>query len=62
MRSPRLAGDAALRRRMGDASAAKAIRDFDQQNVIDITLGVYDEFLRDVAVGSPDAPRAMPHG
>ena len=38
-----LADDAELRRRMGAESAAKANRDFDQQRVIDITLGVYEE-------------------
>ena len=38
-----LADDPELRRRMGAASAVKAKRDFDQQRVIDITLGAYEE-------------------
>jgi len=42
-----LAGDAGMRRRMGDASTAKARREFDQQDVIDITLRTYDELLLD---------------
>ena len=42
----RLAGDAALRRTMGRAAAAKAIRQFDQQRVIDVTLAVYEQLLR----------------
>jgi glycosyltransferase involved in cell wall biosynthesis len=38
-----LASDAATRARMGAAARAKAAREFDQQRVIDITLGVYEE-------------------
>jgi glycosyltransferase involved in cell wall biosynthesis len=38
-----LADDPEMRRRMGVESAAKAKREFDQQRVIDITLGAYDE-------------------
>jgi glycosyltransferase involved in cell wall biosynthesis len=40
-----LASDADRRRRMGDAARAKARREFDQQHVIDITLGVYERLL-----------------
>jgi len=40
-----LAADPALRGRMGDAGREKALREFDQQRVIDITLGVYEELL-----------------
>jgi glycosyltransferase involved in cell wall biosynthesis len=40
-----LAADPADRARMGAAARAKAVREFDQQRVIDITLGVYDELL-----------------
>jgi glycosyltransferase involved in cell wall biosynthesis len=40
-----LTGDAALRRRLGTAAREKAIRDFDQQRVIDLTLAVYDRLL-----------------
>lgn len=41
----RLADDADLRVRMGTAAREKARREFDQQRVIDITLGVYDDLL-----------------
>jgi glycosyltransferase involved in cell wall biosynthesis len=41
----RLAADADLRRRMGDAGADMARREFDQQRVIDITLATYAEVL-----------------
>lgn len=41
----RLAGDAGLRRSMGQAAARKALTDFDQQKVIDITLEVYRSLL-----------------
>lgn len=41
-----LAGDNETRQRMGAAAAQKARRDFDQQNVIDITLDVYERLLR----------------
>ena len=41
----RLAEDADLRRRLGDAGIDKARREFDQQRVIDLTLATYDEVL-----------------
>jgi len=41
-----LAGDADLRRRMGEAGLRKARAEFDQQRVIDITLDVYERLLR----------------
>ncbi|MDQ4091295.1 MAG: glycosyltransferase family 4 protein [Actinomycetota bacterium] len=41
----KLVGDAELRRRMGEASRRKAVAEFDQQRVIDRTLGVYDTLL-----------------
>jgi glycosyltransferase involved in cell wall biosynthesis len=37
----RLAGDAALRRSFGEAGRAKALREFDDRRVIDITLSTY---------------------
>jgi glycosyltransferase involved in cell wall biosynthesis len=40
-----LAGDAARREEMGRAARAKARREFDQQRVIDITLGLYAELI-----------------
>jgi glycosyltransferase involved in cell wall biosynthesis len=40
-----VAGDAALRERMGAAARVKATREFDQQRVIDLTLGVYADLL-----------------
>jgi glycosyltransferase involved in cell wall biosynthesis len=40
-----LAGDAVLRERMGRAARAKAIRDFDDHRVIDITLDTYERLL-----------------
>jgi glycosyltransferase involved in cell wall biosynthesis len=40
-----LASDPAARAPMADAARAKATREFDQQRVIDITLGVYEELL-----------------
>jgi glycosyltransferase involved in cell wall biosynthesis len=40
-----VARDPLLRSRMGEASIAKAKREFDQQRVIDITLEVYDQLL-----------------
>ena len=40
-----LVADADLRRRMGEASRKKAMAEFDQQRVIDTTLGVYDTLL-----------------
>ena len=41
----RLAGDRAERRRMGEAAAAKARREFDQRRVVDITLATYERLL-----------------
>lgn len=40
-----LAADAGARRRMGDAAHVKALRDFDQQRCIDITLEAYRRLL-----------------
>ncbi|HEX4778275.1 MAG TPA: glycosyltransferase family 4 protein [Acidimicrobiia bacterium] len=40
-----LAADGATRRRMGTAGREKARREFDQQNVVDITLDVYERLL-----------------
>jgi glycosyltransferase involved in cell wall biosynthesis len=42
----RLADDPELRRTMGDAARAKAIRDFDDRQQVRITLEVYDRLLR----------------
>jgi len=47
-----LVDDTAMRRRMGEASTAKARREFDQQDVIDTTLQTYEQLLGDVEVGS----------
>jgi len=41
----RLVDDADLRTRLGEGSTAKAATDFDQQNVIDITLDTYARLL-----------------
>ncbi|MGH9030604.1 MAG: glycosyltransferase family 4 protein [Acidimicrobiia bacterium] len=41
-----LATDAGLRRRMGEAGLRKARAQFDQQRVVDLTLGVYERLLR----------------
>jgi glycosyltransferase involved in cell wall biosynthesis len=41
----RLAGDSEARARMGRAARRKAQRDFDQQQVIDISLEVYERLL-----------------
>jgi glycosyltransferase involved in cell wall biosynthesis len=41
----RLAADPALRAEMGEAARAKAVREFDQQRQIDITLAVYADLL-----------------
>jgi glycosyltransferase involved in cell wall biosynthesis len=41
----KLVADPELRRRMGQAGRKKATAEFDQQRVIDITLGVYDTLL-----------------
>lgn len=40
-----LAGDAARRHQMGEAARKRAEAEFDQQRVIDLTLGVYDRLL-----------------
>ena len=40
-----LASDADLRRTMGETSRKKALAEFDQQRVIDITLATYDHLL-----------------
>lgn len=40
-----LAQDADLRARMGGAARVKALAEFDQQRVIDLTLAVYAELL-----------------
>lgn len=40
-----LAGDAVVRQRMGRAARAKAVRDFDDRRVIDITLDTYERLL-----------------
>jgi glycosyltransferase involved in cell wall biosynthesis/ribosomal protein S18 acetylase RimI-like enzyme len=50
----RLANDADARRRMGDASHAKARAEFDQQRCIDITLDVYARL-------GAEPPRAIHH-
>lgn len=42
-----LADDADRRARLGEASAARAVTDFDQQRVIDITLATYQRLLSD---------------
>ena len=44
-----LASDAPLRRNMGEAGIRKARAEFDQQRIIDITLGVYERLLDDRA-------------
>jgi glycosyltransferase involved in cell wall biosynthesis len=43
----RLAADPEQRARMGAAAAAKAATDFDQQRVIELTLGTYARLLAD---------------
>ena len=40
-----LVADGDARRRMGAAARDKAVKDFDQQRCIDLTLGVYEELL-----------------
>ena len=40
-----LAEDGARRTAMGAAGRAKALREFDDRKVIDITLGVYEQLL-----------------
>lgn len=40
-----LVGDSEARRRMGEAAAAKARKEFDQQRVIDVTLATYTRLL-----------------
>ena len=44
----RLAGDGSLRTRMASAARVKAVKDFDQQRCIDLTLGVYGSRLQQV--------------
>ncbi|HEY5013691.1 MAG TPA: glycosyltransferase family 4 protein [Acidimicrobiia bacterium] len=44
-----LAADGARRAAMGRAGREKAVREFDQQRQIDITLALYDDLLRRVA-------------
>jgi len=41
-----LAGDPALRLRMGEAARAKAVAEFDQQQVIERTLATYERLLK----------------
>lgn len=41
----RLASDASLRESMGRQARSKAVREFDQRRVIDITLDVYEQLL-----------------
>jgi len=48
-----VAADAELRTRMGEASRAKAVREFDQQQVIDITLATYRRLLGERAAALP---------
>ena len=48
-----LAADAEMRTRMGEASRAKAVREFDQQQVIDITLATYRRLLGERAAALP---------
>lgn len=40
-----VAGDGDRRRAMGERGRAKAVAEFDQQRVIDLTLGVYEGLL-----------------
>jgi len=42
-----LAGDAPLRRKLGEAGIEKARAEFDQHRIIDITLSVYERLLHD---------------
>jgi len=44
-----LATDHATREAMGTAAHEKAVREFDQQRQIDITLALYADLLRGVA-------------
>ena len=46
-----LVGDAHLRQRMSAAAVIKARDDFDQQRVIDTTLGVYERLLAERSGG-----------
>ena len=48
-----LARDPGARQRMGRAAQRKARREFDQQRVIDITLGVYERLVRCIAAELP---------
>ena len=55
----RLAADPELRQRMGRQARDKAVREFDQQKVIDITLGVYRDLLgRPPRLRRPRSPPA----
>ncbi|MGH9116201.1 MAG: glycosyltransferase family 4 protein [Acidimicrobiales bacterium] len=58
----RLAGDGELRRSMGGRAAAKARREFDQRQVIGVTLGVYERLLAGTRPGGPanSSPTAQP--
>ena len=47
-----LATDSDARARMGPAARDKARREFDQQRVIELTLGVYSELLHRIGAGS----------
>ena len=49
----RLAGDEALRARLGDASVRKAAAEFDQQRVIDRTLATYRRLLEARGLPAP---------
>ena len=49
----RLAGDEALRARLGDASVRKAAAEFDQQRVIDRTLATYRRLLEARGLHAP---------
>jgi glycosyltransferase involved in cell wall biosynthesis len=49
----RLTRDETMRRRLGAAGRKKARRDFDDQRVIDTTLGVYERLLPSFYAGAP---------
>jgi glycosyltransferase involved in cell wall biosynthesis len=49
-----LALDPSRRRRMGEAGRRKALRDFDQQRCIDLTLATYCRLLARAGIPSPD--------
>lgn len=52
-----LVDDADSRRRMGLAARQKAVRDFDQHHVIDVTLDVYNGLLRERGLERIDGDR-----